>query len=104
MDLKYFWASGVRVESENWSNIGQKTESKSKCILAPIFGRFLLDFGRILGSSGAPFWRPKRPQVHQNTELESRSVFDELFTDIGMILAPFWEAKTAQKRATTRTK
>ena len=54
MNFQYLWASGVRVESENWSNIGQKTESKSTCLLASIFDRFLLDFGTVLGGQNRP--------------------------------------------------
>jgi len=52
------------------------------------------DFGR----SGLPFWRPKRPRNHQKTKLDFRIGFWSTFVDFCTIWAPFWEAKSKQKR------
>ena len=46
--------SGVRVDNENWSTNRQKTEPTSKDVLASIFGRFWLDFGKALGAKTDP--------------------------------------------------
>ena len=62
--FQYFWGSGVRVDNENSSKNRQKTEPTSKDVLASIFGRFWLDFGRVLGSPNRPKTDRKRIQKH----------------------------------------
>ena len=49
--LAFSWLSGVQVGSKNRPKIDQKMESKMECLLASIFDRFLINFGRFWEAS-----------------------------------------------------
>ena len=74
-----FGVRGDRFENQNRSNIGEKTEPRSKCVPTSMFNRFLVYFGSIL----APKSTQKRSKKHRKNDLEKKRSERGLMIDFG---------------------